>query len=96
MPGEDRGDLSLATEVICCKADAEPLPDQDAVSRFTYDRSYAATYEAVENLPALSRRHAAWMADKIVDSMIEALRRDPALPLSPLRRVVACARRSAP
>jgi len=36
-----------------------------------------SAYAAVENIPALGRRDADWLADRIVDAAIDALRRDP-------------------
>jgi hypothetical protein len=37
-------------------------------------------YRAVEDLPVLSRRDADRLADRIIDDLIEALRRDPTMP----------------
>jgi hypothetical protein len=37
-------------------------------------------YKAVENVTTLNKRDAAWLADRIIDGMIDALRRDPAIP----------------
>jgi hypothetical protein len=36
--------------------------------------------EAIENIPAFGRRDAEAEADRIVDSVIQALRRDPTVP----------------
>ena len=37
-------------------------------------------YRAVQDLPALSRGAAAELADRIIDSLFDALRRNPTLP----------------
>lgn len=39
-----------------------------------------AICQAVENITALNKRDAAALADKIIDAVIDALRRDPAIP----------------
>ena len=37
-------------------------------------------YRAVQDIPALNRGDAAALADRVVDSLIDALRRNPAMP----------------
>jgi hypothetical protein len=37
-------------------------------------------YRAVRDIPALDRKDAAALADRIVDNLIDSLRRNPALP----------------